>query len=292
MKSTYHGLLSIHCAVLLFGIAGLFGKFLDLSPAIIVFGRTFFASIAIAFILPFLKMEFRCKNLKDLPGFILMGAILAIHWVTFFYSIQVSTVAIGLLSFSSFPIFVTFLEPIFFDEQLSTFDIMISVIVFVGLTLVIPEFNLSNNLTLGVFWGLISGFTFAILSLLNRRFVANYPAITISLYQDAVACLILLPFVKHSILSVTLYEAGQLILLGIVFTALAHTLFIRGMSVVKAQLASVIACLEPVYGILFALLLLHEIPSQREIMGGVVIIGAILYATRHSKKSTHKQVVL
>ena len=69
-------------------------------------------------------------------------------------------------------------------------------------------------------------------------------------------------------------DAG-LILLGVVFTALAHTLFIRGMLAMRAQLASIIACLEPVYGILFALVVLHAVPSTREIIGGVVIIGAI-----------------
>jgi len=103
---------------------------------------------------------------------------------------------------------------------------------------------------------------------MNRKFVSNYPALTISLYQDAVACLILLPFVGGRVLSVSSYELGQLVLLGAIFTALARTLFIRGMLVVKAQLASVIACSEPVYGILLALALLHEIPSLRELMRG------------------------
>lgn len=213
-----------------------------------------------------------------------MGVILAVHWVTLFHSIQISTVAIGLLTFSSFPIFVTFLEPIFFGERLRAFDILISLAVFLGLVLVIPEFDLSNNFTLGVLWGTFSGFTFAVLSILNRKFVANYSALTVTLYQAAVACLILLSFVGDSALSVTGRELGQLILLGVVFTALAHSLFIRGMRVVKAQLASVIACLEPVYGILIALAILHEVPSLREILGGAVIICAIVYATKRSSR--------
>ena len=70
-------------------------------------------------------------------------------------------------------------------------------------------------------------------------------------------------------------------MLGVVFTALAHALFIRGMMAVKAQLASIIASLEPVYGILIALVVLSEVPSAREILGGVVIISAIVYATKN-----------
>lgn len=282
MKKTFRSLLEIHIAVMLFGFAGLFGKLLTAPPAVIVFGRTLFASIALTFALPLLKESARVKSWRDLFGFVLMGGILAAHWVTFFHSIQISTVAIGLLTFSSFPIFVTFIEPFFFNERIEVFDIVISLVVFIGLALVIPEFDLSNNITLGVLWGTISGLTFAILSVLNRKFVGRYSALTISLYQDAVACLLLLPFAGRAALAVDSTDLVQLILLGVVFTALAHTLFIRGMRVVKAQLASVIACLEPVYGILLALILLREIPSAREIAGGVVIIGAIMYATRRA----------
>lgn len=274
------GLLAIHLAVLLFGVAGLFGKLLHTTPTVIVFGRTLFAALALAIVVPALRIKVRLIHLKDLLAFAAMGAILAVHWVTFFHSIQISTVAIGLLTFSTFPIFVTFLEPVLFKEQLRRVDILISMAVFAGLALIIPEFDLANNLTLGAIWGTLSGLTFAVLSLMNRKFVARYPALTIVLFQDGIACILLLPFAGTQALALNLTELGLLVLLGVVFTALAHTLFIRGMLAVRAQLASVIACLEPVYGVLLALLLLGEVPSTRELLGGVIIISAILSATR------------
>jgi drug/metabolite transporter (DMT)-like permease len=276
------GLLSIHMSVMLFGVAGLFGKLINLPPAMLVFGRTLFASIALLLVLMVLKTGMRIKSKKDLLGFVFMGAILAVHWVAFFHSVQISTVAIALLTYSSFPIFVTFLEPFIYNERLRARDVLIALVVFGGLVLVVPEFDLSNNLTLGVIWGTFSGFTFAVLSILNRKYVADYSALVVTLYQDAVACLILLPFVGHTALSLTPGEWGGLILLGVVFTAVAHALFIRGMMAVKAQLASIIASLEPVYGILIALVVLNEVPSTREILGGVVIIGAIVYATKNA----------
>ena len=272
-------MISIHIAVMLFGVAGLFGKLLHLQPAMIVFGRTLFASLFLIVVLGVLKTDLRVKSGRHLLGFVCMGAILAVHWTSFFYSVQISTVAIALLTYSSFPIFVTFLEPFVFKERLRALDIVVSIIVFLGLILIIPEFNLANNLTLGVIWGTFAGFTFAVLSILNRMFVAEYSALTVTLYQDGFACLMLLPFIGGSIFTLSVGEWGWLIVLGVVFTALAHSLFIWGMRTVKAQLAGIIACLEPVYGILIALVLLHAIPSTREILGGVVIIGAIIYAT-------------
>ncbi len=280
------GLWSIHAAVLLFGVAGLFGKILALSPQVIVWGRTLFASLFLCLLLPVLKIGFGIKRRADLLGFVFMGAVLALHWVTFFHAIQISTVAIGLLTFATFPIFVTFLEPFFFAERIRLFDLIISAIVFLGLALVLPEFDLSNRFTLGVLWGTFSGFTFAILSVLNRVFVANYPALKLTFYQNAVACLLLFPIVTGSVGTLSIGDFGQLALLGVVFTALAHSLFVRGMRTVKAQLASIISSLEPVYGILLALALLGEVPSLREILGGGVILAAIVLATKRKRGQT------
>ncbi len=286
IKSSSYGLVSIHLAVLLFGAAGLFGKLIHVSSTIIVFGRTFFAAVSLIILLIVFKERIRCHRKKDVLIFIFMGAILATHWVTFFHSIQISTVATGLLSFSSFPVFVTFLEPLFFNHKLRVMDIIISFIVVAGLLLILPEFNCSNNLTLGVFWGVISGFTFAVLTLLNRSYVSRYSALTLSLYQNGFACALLFPFTISMLPTVTLIESGQLMLLGTIFTAMAHTLFIHGMNNVKAHLASVIACLEPVYGILFSLLILQAFPSLREIIGGSILISAMIYATLHQTTAT------
>ena len=272
-------------AVLLFGVAGLFGKFLQISPTVIVLGRTLFATIALLAAAQILKRDIGIKQTKDAGGFLLLGAILAVHWVTFFQAIQISTVAIGLLTFSTFPVFVVFLEPLFFNEPIRRLDVAISLIVFIGLLLVIPDFDLGNNLTQGAVWGTVSGLTFALLSILNRRYVSNYSPLTVALYQDGVACLLLLPIAGNALLQITPIELSQLITLGVIFTAVAHTLFIAGMEQLRAQLASLIASLEPVYGIGLAAIMLGEIPSPREILGGTLIIGAIIYATQFAVRA-------
>ena len=280
MDHRFHGLTAIHCSVLLMGGAGLFAKLLSLSPLIIVFGRTLVAAMTLAILLPLLKLPVHYRKKRDLGIFLMMGIILAVHWITFFYAIQISTVAVGLLSFSTFPIFVTFMEPFFFGESLQSRDIGISLVVFTGLSLVVPEFDLGNNITLGVFWGTVSGFTFALISILNRKYVSQYSALTLALYQNLVACLLLMPFAAGAMSSVTLGEWGLLILLGMVFTAGAHSLYIQGMQAVKAQLASVVTCLEPLYAIFFALLILNEVPSPREMVGGIIIVGTVYFATK------------
>ena len=290
MTTKNHGVLGIHIAVLLFGLAGLFGKLLLLSPLVIVFGRTFFASITLGIIIFFSSIKLRTRSKKDLLVLILLGLILAVHWITFFHSIQISTVAVGLLSFSTFPLFVTFMEPFFFKERIRLFDISMAGLVFLGLILIVPSFDFKNNVTLGVFWGTMSGFTFAVLSILNRRYVHTYPPIVIVCYQNWIATIVLIPFLFAEDLPLQPSDYVLLAILGIFCTALAHVLFIKGLSFVTAQLASITACLEPVYGILFAFVLLGEVPASRTIAGGVVILVTITLATSNFGFFRNRQI--
>ena len=284
MTQKHHGLIEIHVAVLLFGISGLFGKFLFLSPLVIVFGRTSFAALTLSAILFYSKTQIRTKTTQDFIVLILLGIILAIHWITFFHAIQMSTVAVGLLTFSTFPIFVTFMEPYFFKEKLRRFDLLTAGSVVLGLILVIPSLDFQNHITQGAFWGTISGFTFAVLSILNRKYVGTYPSMVIVCYQNWMATLILFPFLLFEDLSLQPTDVLLLAVLGIFCTALAHVLFIKSLVHIKTQLASIIACLEPVYGIIFAFVLLGEIPALRTIIGGSIILGTIAIASmkRHA----------
>ena len=288
------GLIQIHLAVFLFGFAGLFGKSIDAGPAVITFGRTFFAAIALLCGLAATGNNLSIRTRTDLATLCFSGLLLAVHWYTFFQSIQVSSVAVGLLSFSTFPVFTTFMEPYLFrkrlfdgrflgerfidrklsSEGLETFDVVSSLMVVAGLALVVPSFDFSNNVAQGAFWGVLSGFTFAVLTLLNRMQVGKYPPLTVTFYQLGFATLFNLPFV---ILSGAIPSARDLLLLlalGTVCTALAHALFIASLRHIRAQLASITTGLEPVYGIVFAYLLMGEAPAARTVFGGLIILGA------------------
>jgi drug/metabolite transporter (DMT)-like permease len=279
MTNKNRNLLEIHLAVLLFGLSGLFGKMISMHPVIIVLGRVVFASIFLGISFMYFKTTIKLQRLNDYIFLGFLGLLLAVHWVSFFQSIQLSTVAVGVLTFSTFPVFVTFLEPIFFKEMIRIKDIFMAVVVLIGVALVIPSFDSVSNITRGALWGIGSGFTFAVLSILNRKYVKKYSSLVVAFYQDSVAALILIPFLFTEVQVFHIKDILLLVLLGTVFTAIAHTLFIKGLTSLKARTASIISCLEPVYGIIFALLLLGETPSLRVMVGGVVILGASFYAT-------------
>ncbi len=286
-KDHTRGILSANIAVLFFGLAGVLGKLSVLPAPLIVFGRVVFAGIFLLAVCLVQHISLRPKRRRDALLLVGQGALLALHWTAFFQSINVSNVAIGLLSFSSFPLFTAALEPLLLKQPPSRIQIVAALLILPGIYLLVPSFTLHNSTTLGVLWGLLAGATFAILSVANRGLSRSYPSLTISLYQESVATLVLLPFL-FLVPTGTLWTTRELIILlilGVVCTALAHTLFIASMRSITAQSASLLASLEPVWGILFGVLLLHDIPTLTTLLGGAIILAATLLPTFYKRNT-------
>ena len=131
--------------------------------------------------------------------------------------------AIGLLTFSTFPVFVTFIEPYFFKKKLKVSDIVTLSFTFIGIffhNYSIREFG--NDMTIGALLGILSGFTYAFLSVLNRKFTADYSGAMIAFCEQSTAAVFLV-----STIMVPLYVLRNIfltILLGTIFTALIQCL--------------------------------------------------------------------
>jgi drug/metabolite transporter (DMT)-like permease len=274
-------LVAVHAAVLLFGFAGLFGRWLDLSPVAIVLGRTAIAAAALA------VLRFRPGPAR--PRFDLRlvanGAVLALHWVAFFAAVQAAGVAIGLLGFASFPLFVPALERIMLGRRATRVEVATAVAVAAGIALLVPEASLANPAVQGLALGIASGFAFALLAVLNRRHATRRGAAEIAFWQNLCAAAVLLPFAvagSAALGSIGAREILLLLALGLACTALAQTLFIASLRSITAHTAATVAALEPVYGIALAALLLGETPDGRTLAGGALIVGAALFATRRA----------
>jgi drug/metabolite transporter (DMT)-like permease len=272
-------MIQLHLAVLLAGGAGLFAKFVAVSPTVITCGRTFFGSLALLVAAALAQTSLRLRSRRDLLLLALSGAILATHWFSFFAAIQVSTVAVGLLAFSTFPLFITFLEPVVFGERLHRRDVITAFVVVAGLILVTPVWDVEQPNTQGALWGTLSAFTFAALSLLNRSSVRIYPALTVAFYQQAFAFLCVLPLALRWPGVTTGRDIGLLVVLGVFFTALAQGLSVASLRHLRGQTVGVAFGLEPAYGILLAWLLLNETPSLRTLCGGLLIVCAVIWTS-------------
>jgi drug/metabolite transporter (DMT)-like permease len=274
----------LHAAVALFGFAGLFGKWLAWYPVVIVFGRTVVAAGVLALVVSWRPAE------RGGPSVALAanGLILAVHWVAFFAAIQVSTVAIGLLGFASFPLFVIVLERLLLGRRWKVPEAATAVLVVAGLGTLVPALTLADRAVQGLALGVLSGLAFAWLTVRNRALGASRRPLAVALWQNAFAALCLAPLVfRPGQQSIVLTPAtlGLILLLGAACTALAHTLFIASLSRLSAHTASVVTGLESVYGIALAALLLREIPDVRTCVGALLLVGAAIAASQRAAKA-------
>ena len=147
----------------------------------------------------------------------------------------------------------------------------------------VPEFSLDNHVFFGILIGMLSALAYAVLTLINKKLAGSLSGTVTAFWEQASAALVLLPLMLTVQVRPTLPDLTLLLGLGVITTALAHTLFISSLKTLPAQLAGVCSSLETVYGILFALLLLGEIPTLREILGAVIIVGAVIAAQLRAK---------
>lgn len=282
--SSQQALFQVHLSVFLFGFAGLFGKWILLDSISIVWGRVLFASITFGLYFIYNKINvFRLKPLAFLLLFFL-GALLAFHWWSFFKAIQLSNVSLGLLSFASFPVFTAVLEPAFFKTKWQGKTMLLVLLSSLGLYIILPEWDWQSDFAKGIFWGILSGLSFAVLTLFNQKIQqenllpSNNRSVILSFYQDFFAWIVLSPFIGSSFMDFSTFNWFQIIILGVIFTALAHFLYINGLRKVKATTSSLASNLEPVYGMILAWILLGETIQWSTIWGGSLILLAAFFS--------------
>lgn len=264
---------------MLFGLAGVIGQFVEVPAVMVAFGRVVCSSLLLLLISLVKRESLKLECRKDYAFIILTGLVMAIHWTTFFQSIQVSSVAIGTITFSTFPLFLTFMEPIVFHEKLHVKSILCAIVLLIGVVITIPRFSLENQTTVGIIWGMICSLTYAVMTLANRYFSSKYSGRTICFYEQASAAVFLLPAAFVVNVHWRVQDIAGVAVLGFVCTAFAYSLYVSAQKGVKAQTAGIISGMETVYGIVYAFLILGEIPAGREIVGGAVILGVALYSS-------------
>jgi drug/metabolite transporter (DMT)-like permease len=273
-------LLFLNIAVMLFGLSGVIAKFISASPVAITFGRALLSSFLL-FCTVLIKREgFKLKLIKDLLFLVLSGVLLAAHWTAFFQSIKTASVAIGTITFSTFPLFLAILEPLFFHEQLRGRSLIYAAVLICGVLITVPEFSYSNQTTLGILWGMAGSLTYALIVLLNRDLSGRYSGAKICMYEQAVAAVVLLPAVFLARERLGAEDIAGIAAIGALCTALGFSLFVTAQKKVSAQTAGIVSGMETVYGILFAFLFLGAAPSVREIVGGTIILGVAAVSSR------------
>ena len=158
-------------------------------------------------------------------------------------------------------------------------------LVSLGLLLITPSFELSNLGTEGLLWGLLSGASFGVLAVLNRRYLTEVNAFAVAGLQNAVVFLVMSPWVLGSLGQISLTNWLWVAALGVLCTGLAHLLFVSSLRHLPARTAGLVVALEPIYAIAFAWWFFSQEPLPRTLLGAAVIILTILSASLALQKA-------
>ena len=253
--------LKLHISVLLAGFTGLLAKLISLNEVMIVFYRILFAFCFFAIMLVFMKKK-PVEKIKDALKIIGLGALLTIHLIFFFGSMKYATLARGVVCYSLVGFFTVLFEPIILKAKFSFVELMYSLVAVLGIWLI---FNFDTSYRFGIFLGVISAALFALYTLYNKTILVGKSSRSMLFYEllgGALFMTLFLPIyipISHTtqILPIGI-DWLWIILLAFFCTVLLYLLYIDALKKLSAFTVSLAGNLEPVYGILLAVIFLGE----------------------------------
>ena len=266
----------LHLIIFIWGFTGILGKLIHLESIPIVWYRVIIAFVALFIALKFMKRKLWINSYKSAIAVILVGVIVALHWVTFYASIQLSTASLGILCLSTTTIHVAWLEPLIMRRKPQLLEFVFGAVVVYGIYFVSDDFTMDEYVALGL--GLLSALLAATFSVFNAKFIQTISATKITLYEMFSAAVfltvVLMVTGDFNCASITpsISDILWLLFLGIVCTSFA---FLANIEVVKrlgAFTVSLSINLEPVYTIVLAIFILNE----NDLLGVDFYIGATL----------------
>jgi len=279
-------ILELNLAVIFISTSGVLGRSILFPPEITIWWRCLFAAFFIGLYCWYKKYDFKIKSRKDGFTLLISGLLLGAHWVTYFYALHLSSVAIGMLSLFTYPVITALLEPVFFNIKLSKNQLFLSALVLVGIYFLTPEFSFDNSDTKGVIMGVISAVFYALRNIITKRDLSQYNASKVMFYQMITVVVFLWPVLIGTDFTSS-NQWPRIIILALLTTAIGHTLFVNTFKNFTISTASIISSMSPIYGIFFGMLFLGEIPASKTIIGGVLILSTVIIESIQSSKTTN-----
>ena len=259
-----------------------------MAPPVTVWWRCLIGLLALLAYCKLVKIDLRINVKRDGIAYILSSFLLVAHWVTYFYSLHLSNVAIAFITLYTYPAMTTILEPLFLKVKFEKVHLLLGTLVCIGIYIMAPDMDLGDGHFMGVLVGLVSALFFAMRNIFSRDLALSYNGSHLILVQLIIGSIILLPvhFLFENNNFTHQWEA--LLILGVITTAAGHTLFVRSFKHFSITTASLIASIIPIYGILLAFVFLGEVPRRTTIIGGAIVLSTVIIESiRASRKKAN-----
>lgn len=257
------------------GTSGVLGRYVPIEAEVAIWWR---AVIAVVFLFAFCwykGFSFRLKSRQQLLLLLGSGVLMAVHWVTYFYALKMSGVAVGMLAIFTYPVFTTLLEPLVFRKPFVKRHLLLGLLVLTGVYFLAPSFSLADGATVGLAFGLFSAIVYSCRNLIVKTQIADVQGSVVMSYHTAVTAIVLLPVWLMYDAVPTSESLPYLLGLGLLTTAIGHTLFLGCFRYFSVSTVSILSCIQPVYGILLGVVFFREYPGWGAVAGGALILSAV-----------------
>lgn len=302
MITKYKNHLILHFTILIWGFTGIIGKILGLSglsTSEVVFWRMLIAWTTLLLYL-LIKKQRIIVSKKTLFKLLGNGVLIAFHWYCFFEAIALSNVSIALVFMSTTAFFTSFAEWVVYRKGIDYKELFTGVLVITGISIIVNDLNLENHPDYfkAILLALISAFLAAFFSVINSVLVKENDSAIISFYElmGGFWIISILFYINGEIvleqLSLNSLQLFWLMILGIVCTSFAFLLGVYVMKFIKPYTVNLSVNLEPIYAIIFALLIFKnsEVMNLNFYLGSMIVVGSILL-NAFFKKTTKQQKV-
>lgn len=290
-KTELKNYLHLHFLVFIWGFTAILGALISIDAIPLVWYRMLFAVI-IVFIYFIIKKKSLSVGPKALLKFFIGGVIIAVHWIFFFSAIKVANVSVALIALSTGALFTSFIEPLFFRRRINFLELLFGLIVIAGLYIIL---NVEGDYTLGIIYALIASFLSVLFTVLNGLYIRKYEAEVISFYQ----LLFGVGFITVYVLFTTGFTFDKfalkssdfmyLFILSSICTAYAFIVSVKIMKHLTPYTVILTLNLEPVYGIILAVLIFGEkekMSTQFYIGATVILLIVVVNGILKNKKKT------
>ncbi len=273
--------IELHFAVLLYGLTAILGDLIALPALVLVWWRVLITSISLFFLIrlgrPLLQIPKRL-----ILSYLGIGVIVALHWITFFGSIKYANASVALVCYATGAFFTALLEPLMTKQPFKWYEIVLGALVIPGMALVVQ--SLEVHLIIGVWIGLLSAFLVVLFTILNKQLIDKADPMSITFLEMGSAWLfisLLFPIYFEYFSESQFWPSPSdwlyLIILALGCTTLAYVLGLRALKHISAFAANLTLNLEPVYGILLAIIILKENKelSPNFYLGVLIILAAV-----------------
>lgn len=292
--ATTNAWIQIHVCVVLWGFTAILGKLITLEALPLVLWRMGLVALSL-FLLPMVWRTVLALKPTLILAFSGIGALVAMHWLTFYGAIKLSNASVAVTCIATVPVFLSLVEPFLAARRFQLKELLLGLMVLPGIVLVVGGTPQSMNT--GIIMGIVSAMFVALFAALNKRLILRADPLSVTAIEMAAGCALLMVMgliagslsafadvagILDSNTSIFAIPAGADILwmavLAFGCTLLPFALSLMALRHLSAYASALAVNLEPIYAIILAAVLLGEQQelSARFYLGAAIIIAVVL----------------